>query len=361
MLHKGIYNLKSIWEIQTEALLSNFTNRINDIGKTGQTTKIRLKDAQILNWEPTNIVKKRIPHFFNTRDNFQIKVLMLAHDHNIIYQGNALHNIFEWQGGAHPIKETLKNDKIYRKSTKQLSNLNLMFLDQIIDNNSNTIIDWQIYKSLIDINNKGRTPVWYNLIKNRITTGEDNKINNRYSNKNFINNNYKWTNDISPDNRIRDWVAILNKCQEITLGKTIEKGNKDKQLKKIIISHHINKEILKGSFKLTPCTGCNLNDLSLDSNRLGSPCSFKINRKEVKGIKYLNSKKSKNNIIPCNQKVFEDIIKNELNNAQRSSNPYIPRNHQSTIHITSLGLSLIHKWIKSETYRDDLTKAYCNN
>src|SRR5271170_7608395 len=35
MLYKGIYGLKSIGEIQLETLLSNFTNRINDIRTTG--------------------------------------------------------------------------------------------------------------------------------------------------------------------------------------------------------------------------------------------------------------------------------------------------------------------------------------
>ena len=47
MLYKGIYNLKSIWEVQTEAMISNFTNRLNDIGPTGKSTKIRLKYTQI--------------------------------------------------------------------------------------------------------------------------------------------------------------------------------------------------------------------------------------------------------------------------------------------------------------------------
>ena len=58
MLHKEIYSLKSIWEIQAEAHISNFTNRINDIGNSKISTIIRLKNSQILNWEPINIIKE---------------------------------------------------------------------------------------------------------------------------------------------------------------------------------------------------------------------------------------------------------------------------------------------------------------
>ena len=85
MLHKGIYNLKSIWEVQMEALISNFTNRLNNIGPTGKSMKIRLKDAQILNWEPSNIIRTQISNDFSTRGNFQAQALALTHNIGITY------------------------------------------------------------------------------------------------------------------------------------------------------------------------------------------------------------------------------------------------------------------------------------
>ena len=43
ILHKGIYGLKSVEEIQTEALVSNFISRLNNTGPTEISTKIKKK------------------------------------------------------------------------------------------------------------------------------------------------------------------------------------------------------------------------------------------------------------------------------------------------------------------------------
>ena len=95
MLHKGIYNFKSIWKVQMEALISNFTNRLNDIGPTGKFTKIRLKDAQILNWKSSNIIKTQTSNDFSTRGNFQVQALALTHDIGITYQEKDLLDTFK--------------------------------------------------------------------------------------------------------------------------------------------------------------------------------------------------------------------------------------------------------------------------
>src|SRR5436305_4342659 len=95
ILHKGIYNLKSIWKVQMEALISNFTNRLNNIGPTGKSTKIRLKDAQILNWKPSNIIRTQTSNNFSIRGNFQAQVLALIYSIGITYQGKDLLNTFE--------------------------------------------------------------------------------------------------------------------------------------------------------------------------------------------------------------------------------------------------------------------------
>src|SRR5437762_2668451 len=103
ILYKGIYSLKSIWEIQIEALISNFTNRLNDTETFEKLPKIRLKDVQILNWEPTNIIKVQMSPQFRTKDNLQANILNLAHSLEITYKGFSLYNIFEYIGGNHSI------------------------------------------------------------------------------------------------------------------------------------------------------------------------------------------------------------------------------------------------------------------
>src|SRR5271170_2314708 len=363
MLHKGIYSLKSMWEIQSEALLSNFTNRINDIGITDLSTRIRLKDAQISNWEPTNIIKTQLSNSFNAKNNFQTNILRLVHDYNIKYQGNNLHDIFEWQERSYPIKEIMKDHKLYKKSIKCLAKANLMFIDQLIDKNNKLIISWQILTSLLGKNNKGRIPNWYTEAKKEITIKESNKLNSIYENLNFVSNYYTWINNIILDKRIKDWTVTLFDNQKVIWSKITEKGNKNKQLKKVIISHYTIKENKNKSFELIPCPGCELNNPKLNIESSNFPYKFKTNRKDVKGIRYLNQKKLNKKVIPYDKEAFESNIRNEFFDTNHLTNSNTSTSYIPIVKITDLCSSLIHvyKWISTEFYKDLLIKVYNDN
>ena len=285
ILHKGIYNLKSVWEIQTEALVSNFTNRLNDIGPIGKSTRIKLKDVQILNWKPTNIVKTKT--HLDTKGNLQAKVLALSHNMNICYQDNELHNIFEWKGGNYPIKSVLQDHKLYKNSKKQLRENNIMFLDQLVDINNNQLINWQILISLRERSNKERTPKWHSSIQDIVTSEANNTLNSNYINLPWTDSQYKWTNSISEDGRRREWVTILSKTQEISLGKIAQSKTKEK----LIIGHYSYKNSQERKFELVPCKRCGLNNLSNGLDKTDPTCKFTVDRKEIRGIKYLNRRK----------------------------------------------------------------------
>jgi ribonuclease HI len=347
--------------MQSESLISKFTDRINDIGKVGQSTLIRLKDAQIQNWEPTNIIKVQTPQFFITKKNFQASCLVLAHKYNIRYQGTALHNIFEWQGGLHPIKEFFEDLKTYKKAIKNLSTTNIMFIDQIIDKDSRSIIDWPILSSLLERNNKGRIPNWYNLIKEKITMETDNKLNNKYINLDLKANHYTWTNNISLDNRIKDWIVTLTKDQDIIWGKAIDKGNKNNKYKKTSISHLIWKKRIDLNFDLIPCSGCNFNNTEPNSKNSYSECTFKTDQKAIKGVKYLNWRRLKKDFTPENKTMLEKNIKKEMSNTFSPANSIDYLKSQPIISIIDLGNTLIHKWILTESYKNQLVEAYNNN
>ena len=359
ILHKGIYNLKSLWEIQTEALISNFTNRLNDIGPAGKSTKMRLKDAQILNWEPTNIIKTRTTDILTTRGNFQAKALVLAHNMEILYQGKNLHDIFEWKGGILPIKDVIQDNRLYKKSRKCLRRNNTMFLDQLVDKNNCRLLGWQISASLMNkVNNKGRTPVWYNMVKSIVTIEKDSSLNSNYKNLQFIDNQYEWTCPISTDKRKKDWVVMLSKNLKIIWGKV----EQNKNTKRITIIHHIGKESLKKQeTELSPCGGCSLNDPRAYTNEPNSFCKIGINKKEIRGLKYFDQRKSKSSSIPYQQAALEENIKIELVN--RYPNTYITRNSLSRPYIPlhDFGTTLIHKWILSKKDSELLVEAYKAN
>ena len=362
ILHKGIYSLKSMWEIQAEALISNFTNRINDENKPGISSIIRLKDFQLLNWEPENIIKKHILGSSKIKKNLQANILLLAHNYGITYQGSNFQDLFEWQGGSTSIKNVLKNQKIYNKSIKSLSRLNIMFIDQIIDQDNKLLLDWQVLLSLTNENNKGHPPIWYQLIKEKITTPKiNNELNINFDHLNYTNNHHTWTNQISKDNRTKEWIASYTSDQKTTWGKVLNKNIHDMDQKKntITISHHTIDTTTNHNTKLTPCQGCELNDHRIKNPQ--STCNFRRSQSETKGIKFLNSRKTKKKVIPHKKEALVKILNNELSSTIDINNNNIDLSQQLLIPIIDLGSSLIHKWIDTKIYSKQLIQALEDN
>src|SRR5690349_2257475 len=91
--HPGIYNLKSITELQNESHINGFIHRLNDTGSVGTSTLIRLKDLQLLNWEPTNILTNNKIKL-NTNNNFSGQILNRAHSLGINFQGPRIQELF---------------------------------------------------------------------------------------------------------------------------------------------------------------------------------------------------------------------------------------------------------------------------
>ena len=358
VLHKGFYGLKSIEEIQTEALISNFTNRINDTGPMGMSTKIRLKDVQISEWEPSNIIKNYVPNLLKVKGNFQANVLALAHKLGIKYPGSDLCQIFDWKGGYHTIKSLINNQKEYKKATKHLAANNIMFIDQIIDKNNKRLINWQILTSLLNKNNKGRTPGWYNKIKQKITIEGSYKLNGNYENLTFINNVYKWTNTISNDNRRKEQIAFLSESQEIIIGKIVRKKLNDSTTKYKII-HLTAADIQEDSFKIVYCKGCNRSNQEMQEEETNANCYFEVEKSEIKGIKYLNNRKTGKNLIPYNYEAFTDNIGEELLTTSMSIQNTIQQ--IPNIIIKNISCQLIERWITTREHKERLTGQYNNN
>ena len=146
--YKGLLNLKSVWEIQLESQISNLTHRLNDTGPAGRSTIIRLKQAQIINWEPTNILSENIPDKFDCNGNFSGTVLKQANKLGIKFINSHLRKLFDWEGGAQPIKHCLNNDQLYSFSKRSLKNREIMFTDQLVDAETQTILDWNYIKTV---------------------------------------------------------------------------------------------------------------------------------------------------------------------------------------------------------------------
>jgi Reverse transcriptase (RNA-dependent DNA polymerase) len=160
--HKSLYKLKSIKEIQLENQITNLTNLLNNNKHPSVSTIIRLKQAQIKQWEPANILVE------NTRQsppkkNLSAAILKTANEIGITYPDSQWKETFQWKGGSFSIKTLLNNQTRYNQATKSLRKHNIMYIDQIIEKESGILLDWKFIQ-LSTNRGRGPKPTWYSTI-----------------------------------------------------------------------------------------------------------------------------------------------------------------------------------------------------
>jgi hypothetical protein len=162
--HPGIYNLRDLENLQNEMHINNLLNRLNEHSLVYTTTIMRLKDLQINNWEPKNIMSENLQYKLNTKNNLSGKILCAAHNYGIKFTGPHIQEYFNWNGGNYSIKEILRDEKVYNKSINSLRSRNIMFIDQLIDTANKYIISWPLLVKLTTTATKGRIPKWHQKI-----------------------------------------------------------------------------------------------------------------------------------------------------------------------------------------------------
>ena len=236
--NKDIYNLKSIWDLQIESQLSGLTNRLNDRGSAGKSTIIRLKQAQIKNWKPANLLNGDITENFEGKDNFSAILIKEANKLGLRFESDEVEQIFQWLGGSVTIESIMKDKTIYKKSVGQLRDRRLMYIDQIIDPEDSTLLSWQTIKGIGDKSNRGREPIWYNTIKDK-SLNEDGSIKDEWKDEwekmdlRSIKKegNKKFYYEPSEDRRIKEWCCFRDISNNLQWGKIKEKdteGNRGK-------------------------------------------------------------------------------------------------------------------------------------
>ena len=187
-----------------ESHISNLINRLNDSGPTDQATIIRLKQAQILNWEPTNILTQNIPDSFDCDNNFSAITLKTANNFGINLSNSRLNEIFQYNGGNFSIKSGLNNNELYKKSRNSIRNRKLMFIDQLIDDELKVLLPWKIIKVSNSNNRNGPEPNWYKELRIKITENNNFILNSTWRSLSWIHTNNIHCKPISTDGRIKE-------------------------------------------------------------------------------------------------------------------------------------------------------------
>jgi ribonuclease HI/endonuclease/exonuclease/phosphatase family metal-dependent hydrolase len=360
--HKGIVGLKSIWEIQSESHITNLINRLNDTSPAGTATVIRLKQAQIINWEPVNILKEKIPDSFEYKDNLAASALKMAKDLNINFDNPDLEEVFQWKGGNFTIKGGIDDIALYRKSIPSMRRRNIMFIDQLIDAEQGIMLSWKLTRLTNSNTRKGPEPKWHKRLRSNITSNNSFILDPIWKSLPWLHLSNIRCSKASNDGRIKEWCCKLNDEDKITWGK-IEKKN----FTNVTIRHYNIRNTRPETAELTICNqkSCtvNHNDDTEDNCRgqqaLEKECIMTADIREIVCPDFLNKPRGNNKaisiVMPSNVHTLERQIKESLidlldHNDNEINTLTIPK-----IVIENWENETINKLVSSEEHREQLT------
>ena len=139
-----------------EHQIANLQFRVNHQGILGEFMEIRLLQSQIDEWLPNNILNKwRYNNSVAFRNDLTAKILCAANNFGLGFKTN---NLLELNmNGILPIQDILPDE--YRKIKDQLRKRDLIFIDQLISNNS-TLFTWEQLNNMLNFTSKGKIPKW---------------------------------------------------------------------------------------------------------------------------------------------------------------------------------------------------------
>src|SRR6266542_4302308 len=298
MTHQNIGGLKSIEKIMKEAHFTEFVIQLNDNTWMGQTTRIRLFQAQRqlglnspiflvsatelvdwpllgnLNYDVLLAMKTQLYSFNCTR---------VVEAWNELHSSIALNEIFNANLNHYDHMESrqIRRSFIQRSRGQQFLTSLVQFLKL-----DNQFLRWGCVKSLYGLSAQGSIPRWIKFLERMaIGAATDNGIRNLIMPYNqTVGDAYKMAlrpTAISIDKRVKEWVASI-RADGITVGKIVTKLS----LTQCMITHWL---LVKGTNDLlVPCKGCSKSD-HMDRNgccilKIGSLNLATITVSKAKGL-----------------------------------------------------------------------------
>ena len=233
-----------------------------------------------------------------------------------------------------------------------------MFIDQLINTETQTILDWNYIKAVKGPSRKGPTPLWYKKVLENICKRNSPNLNHKWEDKQWTKCHPDIYEDITKDRRKLEWCCSLEKNRDrIIWGKIIKKSLDERAL---TIKHFnsANKGN-KDHMTLSPCQGCALND---SEELTPNTCTYKDHRKNLTSPIYLRNKKINENLeinMPCNLYILERDLKEEL--SRKVIDPNEKGLQLLSVDIENPEVIFFNNIIKNEEYRKEISNAYFDN
>ncbi|PKK65711.1 hypothetical protein RhiirC2_808487, partial [Rhizophagus irregularis] len=227
-----------------------------------------------------------------------------------ILDGNENHLI---KGGNLEIIKLLPEKDILQ-SAESRRNKNILFLEQIIDQDQKSLMKWKHICVAQGKNTKGPIPKWYKIIKEKVTMEGTYKLKNEYILENLRQKNIHLKLFDDNEKITKNYFVTWNdKEGNVIFGKDKKKSTSKKY--KRIGYHYITEDIEdeENSPKLRKCEGCNKNISKGKNKEDRKECLIYLANEESRLIKERKEGEFKG----WQKKVTEVKWKNEILNSKK--------------------------------------------
>jgi hypothetical protein len=321
---KEIYHIIDFYQRQAENHITNLLFRLNNTGLLGQTTEIRLRQLQSIEWlhdNPLEIWNYNNENSF--RNNLIAQILCIMNRLGISFKNNTSNNNdFRITPGKFPLIDFFKND--YRYFKDSLHKKGFLYIEQILYKGSYSIREWDELRHKF----KGPTPKWWNVLRTKLTADGSRlteKILNEVDVSNIMYNNKPILPYAKVDGRKKQWIVGQLDDSSIIYGQLLTRKQEIKTSSQIKIIHfkkrqsHNNKKLVLEKCSTNNCVhGNNINDnciITIDKHK----CNIIMgNVRKVDGIFTIKQRNSniereliitiKHNLCTNNTKHFDNSL-----------------------------------------------------
>ena len=261
----------------------------------------------------------------------------------------------------------LDDHKEYKKAIPSLRKRKIMYVDQILNKELNSILSWNFIQ-LLGNSIKGSKPSWYKETKNKIATRTD-ILKSQWKNLPWKDQEYKFiSNRQETDGKRDNWYIIIDEENPEVFTWIREKGRlnkgKFKQCQNNNRQHYsLSQNPRTGHAVLRRCEYCK----ESEDNEMVQPEACKVSNKSKIQIYYcdlLNRikewRKKSALEIPVDCKYLEEEVKKQVGKSAKFLERQ-PTESFLEVEIEDAGITIIQDNIETEEHKESLIKEYRSN
>jgi hypothetical protein len=359
-----IYNLCELWDRQVQHHITNLVVRLNDNGILGKISKIKLHQLQLNLWlskSPLESWNYSVSHLRLFKNNLMAGILCIAKFFKFSFRTTYDSESFIIKGGQILLQDIFAEK--YTSFVNALAKKQVLYLDQILCCEGTHLLSWKQVVLHLKINICGRKPKWFSSLEESILHNSSCEVLNQWKLPRCNSFTIQYSLNFPKDSRIRPFIATYQ-FGEIIFGKTYELAS-PKNNNQLIITHwksNINMiENNHDSIQLSQCKGCELNNITNNSNRI---CLYNKPQKECIVIPAKKYNSSGSNIITITFPRCEIIKALEYNIDRFNNNNDIIIPINPTIYIEDNRLTwiknIINEPISLQLYNIHMSNNYIN-